>query len=329
MSFAFGRLRAALFVAMLVALVSVAACSTEDATETPVPQPTVSGEAAAPTPVPTEAAKAPELQAVQLVVAVTDLAVGPGNRVAFALISQDGPVKVPTAAVQLVFLGDGGSGVANQFTAIFRPWPVGPGGVYAAVVDFEEAGTYGMEARIFLPGGVIGVGKLEIAVATASSAPALGERPPASRNKTSVDLDDPTDPEELATITSSEVPDPDLYRMTVAQALDSGLVSVISFATPAFCQSATCGPQVEVISAVKASVATGEDAVNFIHIEVYDSPDTVTDLSRARLAPQMEEWGLLSEPFTFILDAEGKVAVKFEGFVNEVELAEALQEILN
>jgi len=63
------------------------------------------------------------------------------------------------------------------------------------------------------------VGKVEIAVATASSAPALGERPPASRNKTSADFEDPTDPDELAAITSSEVPDPDLYRMTVAEAL--------------------------------------------------------------------------------------------------------------
>ncbi len=312
---------------MLVAVAAVAACSTEEAVGTPVSQPTVSGEASSgATPAPTETSQTPELQAVQLVVAVTDLAVGPGNRIAFALISQDGPVKVPTAAVQLVFLGGRGAGAANQFTAIFRPWPVGPGGVYAAVVDFEEAGTYGMEARIFLPGGVIGVGKVEIAVATASSAPALGERPPASRNKTSADFEDPTDPDELAAITSSEVPDPDLYRMTVAEALDSGLPSVISFATPAFCQSATCGPQVEVVSVVKAGT---EGAVNFIHIEVYDSPDTLTDLSRARLAPQMEEWGLLSEPFTFILDAEGRVAVKFEGFVNETELAEALQAVLN
>jgi hypothetical protein len=320
-----------MFVAMLTAVAAVGACSTEDSIGITESQPTVSGEVSAgvtavPTPGPTEVSQAAHLQAVQLVIVVTDLAVGPGNRLAFALISQDGPIKVPTASVQLVFLGGGGGAGATQFTAVFRPWPVGPGGVYAAVVDFEHAGTYGMEVNIFLPGGVIGVGKIELAVATASAAPALGERPPASRNKTSADFEDPTDPEELATITSSEVPDPDLYRMTVAEGLDSGLPSVISFASPAFCQTATCGPQVDVISAVKAGF---EGAVNFIHIEVYDSPDELTDLSRARLVPQMEEWGLLSEPFTFILNAEGKVAVKFEGFVNEAELAEALQGVLD
>ena len=99
-----------------------------------------------------------------------------------------------------------------------------------------------MEVRVFLPGGVIGVGRAQLSVATAGSAPALGVRPPASRNKTSADFTDPNDPDELATITSAEVPDPDLYRMTVAEALDSGLPSIISFATPAFCQTATCGP---------------------------------------------------------------------------------------
>ena len=136
---------------------------------------------------------------------------------------------------------------------------------------------------------------------------------------------DPEDPAELATITSSEVPDPDLYRMTVAKALDNGLPSIVSFATPAFCQTATCGPQVEVITALKDRYP---GRANFIHIEVYDSPDKLTDLSRARLVPQMAEWGLLTEPYTFVLDGEGRVAAKFEGFVNEDELAEALAAVL-
>ncbi len=277
------------------------------------------------TPGPIETVAAPEQQVMQLVVAVSDLAVGPGNRLAFALIGPDGPIKVPTVAVQLTFLG-GGGGAATKMTAVFRPWPVGSGGVYSTTVDFKRAGTWGMEARIFLPGGVIGVGRKELSVATASAAPALGVRPPASRNKTSADFDDPTDQDELATITSSETPDPDLYRMTVAEALDSGLPSVVSFASPAFCQSATCGPQVDVITAVKDRLS---GRANFIHIEVYDSPDKLTDLSRARLVPQMGEWGLPAEPFTFVLDAEGRVAAKFEGFVNEDELVAALQAVLD
>jgi hypothetical protein len=312
-------------IALTAAFAALAACSSGAATGTSSASPTaVVGTSAAPTPLSTQAAQAPEVQGLQLVIAVSDLAVGPGNRLAFALIATDGPIKLPSAVAQLVFLGSGG-GQPTVVNAVFRPWPVGPGGVYSATVDFHSAGDWSMEVRVFLPGGVIGVGRVQFSVATASSAPALGIRPPASRNKTSADFSDPDDPDELAAITSAEVPDPDLYRMTVAEALDSGLPSIVSFATPAFCQTATCGPQVEVISAVKVR-HSGQ--ANFIHIEVYESPDKLTDLSRARLVPQMAEWGLLTEPYTFVLDAEGRVAAKFEGFVNEDELAEALAAVL-
>lgn len=318
------NLSSLLGVAALVGAVAVA-CSGGDAVATPTPQSTSTGEATATaTPATVQVAPTPEVQALRLGIAVSDLAVGDGNRVAFALIGPEGPIKVPSASAQFTFLG-GDSGRAIQVAAIFRSWPVGPGGVFSTIVDFDQAGQWGMEVRVFLPGGVIGVGRTQLSVATASASPALGARPPASKNKTLSDLDDPANPEELATITSSEEPDADLYRLTVAEALDSGLPSVVSFASPAFCQTATCGPQVEVISAVKEQVA---GAANFIHIEVYDSPHQLTDLSRARLVPQMVEWGLLSEPFTFILDREGRVAAKFEGFVNEDELAAALQSVL-
>ena len=274
---------------------------------------------------PTATAAVPNVQVLRLVIAVTDLAVGPGNRLAFALIGPEGPVQAPTAAVQIQPLGDLGGEMIRK-GAVFRPWPVSPGGVFSTFVAFEHAGQWGVEARVFLPGGATGVGRAEVSVATASASPALGTVPPASRNKTSAEFDDPTDPEELATITSSPDPDPELYRLTVAEAIESGLPTVVSFSTPAFCRTGTCGPQVEVLSTLRERHA---GKANFIHIEVYDSPHTVLDISRARLVPQMEEWGLRSEPFTFVLDREGRVAVKFESFVNADELGAALEALLD
>ncbi len=274
---------------------------------------------------PTATAGLPAVQVLQLVVAATDLAAGPGNRLAFALIGPDGPVQSPTASVQMQPLGGGGGDVVRA-GAVFRPWPVAPGGIFSTFVEFEHAGLWGIEARVFLPGGATGVGRAQLSVATASSAPAVGTVPPASRNRTSEGFADPTDPDELAAITSSPRPDPELYRLTVADALGSGIPTVVSFATPAFCRTATCGPQVEVLSALRARHA---GRANFIHIEVYENPHTLSDLSSARLVPQMEEWGLLSEPFTFVLDRDGRVAVKFEGFVNEDELGAALEAVLD
>ncbi len=68
---------------------------------------------------------------------------------------------------------------------------------------------------------------------------------------------------------------------------------------------------------------------NFIHIEVYENPDEMlTNVNNGRLSPVMGEWGLATEPVTFVLGADGLVAGKFEGFVNEEELESALNEVL-
>ena len=42
----------------------------------------------------------------------------------------------------------------------------------------------------------------------------------------------------------------------------------------------------------------------------------------------MSEWGLPSEPYTFLIDAQGRVAAKFEAYVSYPELEEALVALL-
>ena len=42
----------------------------------------------------------------------------------------------------------------------------------------------------------------------------------------------------------------------------------------------------------------------------------------------MEQWGLTSEPYLFVLDGAGKVAAKFEGITQKDEVAAALDKVL-
>ena len=44
-------------------------------------------------------------------------------------------------------------------------------------------------------------------------------------------------------------------------------------------------------------------------------------------APTTEEWGLLSEPWIFVVDGDGIVTGSFEGVVGEAELERALAEV--
>ena len=155
-----------------------------------------------------------------------------------------------------------------------------------------------------------------------SSTPAIGSPAFPSKNKTSRDV------RALEELTTAGEPDPDLYSMTVAETLDTGKPFVVAFATPAFCRTATCGPQVEVIKSVKDKY---KDRVGFIHIEVFDNVDEIRregDLSVARTVDAVDEWGLLTEPWTFIVDRQGRIAAKFEAFTTEEEIEEELTKVL-
>ena len=116
--------------------------------------------------------------------------------------------------------------------------------------------------------------------------------------------------------------------MSVAEAVASGKPSVIVFATPAFCTSPTCGPQVDTVSELRAE---HPDAANFIHVELYDNPQEIQgDLSRAELVSAADEWGFTqipgwtNESWVFVLDGDGVVRQRFEGFATLSELEAAL-----
>ncbi|MCE2403898.1 MAG: hypothetical protein J4F43_01940 [Dehalococcoidia bacterium] len=159
-----------------------------------------------------------------------------------------------------------------------------------------------------------------IQVKEKSSTPAVGSPAPASVNKTGRDV------ETLDHLTTAPVPDPDLYRMTIREALASGMPLVVSFATPGYCQTATCGPQVEVLSEVRDRY---RGRANFIHVEVFDNPHEIQgDLGRARAVPSVDEWGLPTEPWTFVVDGGGAVSAKFEAFATAEEIEEGLAAVL-
>ena len=72
------------------------------------------------------------------------------------------------------------------------------------------------------------------------------------------------------------------------------------------------------------------DRMNFIHVEVYDNPADIREqgLSAARSVPALAEWGLPSEPWTFVVDGDGIVRAKYEGFIDSDELEVAISEVL-
>ena len=280
-----------------------------------------------PTPVPTRQPAQPTAQTTATVktivgMASTDLAVG-DNRVVFGVIVQgEGALRDEQVQVKTFFLSGGGrEGPKQTSSAGFRRWPGGAGGAYVANLSFDQPGEWGLGIEASRPDGSIIRASVKVAVKETSATPSIGSAAPRSRNKTADDVSDLTD------LTTDTDPDPDLYRMTVAEALDAGVPLLVGFATPAYCQTATCGPQVDVLKQMKDQYA---GRINVIHVEVYDNPPEIRDagIEAGRLTPVMAEWGLPSEPWTFVVDGEGILRAKFEGFVGADELTTAIDDTL-
>lgn len=277
---------------------------------------------AAPTPQPVAVpTSAPE--SLRLALASSDFAVG-RNRVVFGVIDADaGPVRDGQVVVSTFFLPatGGQDGPVETVDAVFRAWPVTPRGVFTAELSFDRSGEWGIGTVVTGADGMERKASARVRVKEASATPALGTAAPRSVSKTLADVNG------FEQITTDFEPDADFYSMTIVDALDSGKPLLVIFSTPAYCQTATCGPQLDVIKELKAEHA---DRMNFIHIEVYDNPHEIEgDLSRAVISPTAEEWGLPSEPWTFVVDGEGVIRSKFEAFATREELESALSGVLS
>ena len=68
---------------------------------------------------------------------------------------------------------------------------------------------------------------------------------------------------------------------------------------------------------------------HFIHIDFFDNPDEIQgDLTRARVSPTVLEWNLPSTEWSFVVNADGTIHRRFEGFAPIDELEDALLEVL-
>lgn len=283
-----------------------------------------------PEPPPVATAEAPVIQVptvqpadgeIQSHLATKVLEVGT-QRVAFLLNTQKALVKAPQ--VHILVVPADGSVPPTEITAPYNAWPYGVRGSYAAPVEFATPGDYRLTVMP-MGGKVSGKAVIDVSVLADSPIPSIGEAAPASETKT---LDDATD---ITDLTTSYEPDNGLYRISVAEAVASGKPSVVVFATPAFCTSPTCGPQVDTVSELRAE---HPDAANYIHVELYDNPEEIQgDLSRAQLVAAADEWGFTqipgwtNESWVFVLDGDGIVRQRFEGFATLTELEAALAEV--
>ena len=143
--------------------------------------------------------------------------------------------------------------------------------------------------------------------------PEVGQRPPAITTMTAADVGD--DLEKIDT----RIPPDQMHKVDFAEVLGTKPI-VLVFATPALCQSRVCGPVVDVAQQVADEY---EPRADFIHQEVY-----VENEIAKGIRPQLKEFHLETEPWTFLIGKDGKVKDRIEGAFGVAELEQAMKTIV-
>jgi hypothetical protein len=239
------------------------------------------------------------------------------NRVSFLVVdSQARVVSTPTATVWVA------TGLKDRpyLRTVARSEPIGvPGGASAGIgsifvthVRLPKSGKYWLLASpVGSPQSISALGNL--VVGAKPDAPGVGAHAVPSRTPTLASTGG-----KLALLTTATHPDRRLYSVSVAQALAQHVPFVLTFATPKFCQSRTCGPVVDVVDAVAKKLASTQ--IRFIHVEIYKENDPAKGFNR-----WVKEWNLPNEPFTFLVDRNGIIRAKLSGAFSVGELEQTIR----
>lgn len=245
------------------------------------------------------------------------------NRMLWSFLNAEGtaPVAAPDRTLRATFAGPGGETVGpidgNFIWAIEDER-----GVYELEADFPVAGAWTASLETSVPGAPTDTVEFGFDVKADTSVVRPGEDAPSVDTPTGDDVGG-----DLAKLSTDPEPDPELYETSVADALAAGTPFVLAFATPKFCRTAQCGPTLDRLK----PIAAAHPDVAFINVEPYElelvdgqlQPVLTAD-RQLQAVPAVRAYGLLSEPYVFVVGRDGKVASSFEVVFSEEELDAAV-----
>jgi hypothetical protein len=275
-------------------------------------------------PTPTRVASAGASQVITGVLPVfvsSELTVGP-NRFLFSFSDAAGkPAASPDRTGKVQFRGPGGESVAADPGKFI--WAIQDvSGVYLTHADFPVAGAWTAVFSTAAPGSPEESIPFSFDVLAKASAVQVGAKAPSVKTPTLGDVGGSAN-----RISSDPSPMASFYETSVAEALAAHKPFVLVFATPKFCKSATCGPTLDKVK----TVAAAHPGVTFINVEPYKltltdgqlQPD-LSSTGQLQTVPATDAYGLLSEPYVFVVGGDGIVKASFELIFTPEEIDAAL-----
>jgi hypothetical protein len=171
--------------------------------------------------------------------------------------------------------------------------------VYQAQVEFDKKGPWAVLV-VTQTGNtfVAAPASVEVNTKKADQIPDTGEAAPkvATDTLASVGGD-----EELL---DTRTPPSDMHEHSFDKVLGTKPVALL-FSTPQLCQSRVCGPVTDIALQMKSKYG---DQMEFIHQEVYVDNDP-----NAGLREPLQAFRLRTEPWLFVVGANGKITARLEG----------------
>ena len=303
--------RARLLVAAVGAALGLAAC------------------AGAPTQTPAAASPSPGASfSVLPAIVNSELVVGP-DRLLFGFV--DAKTNTPAAAPDRTASVTVYPQAAGPSTGVTSPgtfmWTIPDSvGIYRAAVTFGQAGTWIAQFTTAAAGQAPEtVGPFTFDVRAQATTIQAGQKAPSVKTPTLADVGG-----DVAKLSSDTDPDPAFYQVSEDAALAAGKPFVLIFATPKFCTSRACGPLLDLVK----SLASQYPSVTFINVEPYKLTYADGQLqpvldAQGQLQPvgASNAFGLVSEPWVFVIDATGTVTASYEATSDKAELTQAISAV--
>lgn len=246
------------------------------------------------------------------VLASSELALG-RNRFAVGLIdAQNQPITSGHVHLEFFKVDRQAAEKRSEADAVFRALELQNKGIWVAAANFDAVGPWGAQVTLTPANAQPKVARLNFEVRDHFSASGYGDPAPRSASLTLRDVSGD------ASKVCTNQPPCGLHELSIAEALQPAQKPLLAvFATPAFCTSALCAPELATILKLRDSYA---DRANFVHVEIYQYP-----FEQQKTAATVDEWHLPSEPWVFMVDRNGMVSDRFEGSAPLEETEPALK----
>jgi hypothetical protein len=267
------------------------------------------------------------------------------TRLLVALLSNDNRwLSFGSVPMSFTFLGDGTASPAPGIqmppkSATFLPIPGTPEGtdlqptltdpadgrgLYGLEsVTFPEAGYWQVTARGTTADGTPFTADAAFQVIAAPTIREPGDRALASDNAIIGTPGIPKVALDSRAATGGRIPDPELHRISIADAMRAHEPALVVFSTPVYCVSRFCGPITDLVAELSHEYA---DRAAFIHVEIY------RDFQANELNQAASDWlqtpsGDLREPWVFLIGADGIIRGSWDTMVTRDELESALRRL--